>query len=98
MPTPDYKLIWAHVDKVLPGHEACRYIVRLLHLAATQGCEATLGRYVLKQIGQGELPDELQCAKRFGHADRVVPLVTSTQHDLNDYDQLLAAPQEVLHG
>jgi hypothetical protein len=50
LPTPDYSLIWQHVDKVLPAHEACRYIVRLLHLAATQDCEASLGRYVLKRI------------------------------------------------
>jgi len=97
LPSPDYKLIWQHVDKALPAHEACRYIVRLLHLAATQRCEAALGRYVLRQIEKGKLPDALQCAKRFGNGIKIVPLVTSNQHDLADYDQLLAASQEVHH-
>ncbi len=36
LPSPDYKLIWQHVDESLPAHDACRYIVRLLHLVANE--------------------------------------------------------------
>ena len=97
LPSPDYKLIWAHVDATLLAHDACRYIVRLLHLAANQNCESALGRYVLQGIEQGKLPTELQCAKRFGNAAKVIPLVTGTQHPLADYDALLSQ-QEVQHG
>ena len=97
LPSPDYKLIWAHVDATLLAHDACRYIVRLLHLAANQNCESALGRYVLQGIEQGKLPTELQCAKRFGNAAKVIPLVAGSQHPLADYDALLSQ-QEVQHG
>ena len=39
LPNPDYQLIWRHVEEHLEPHRACRYIVRLLHLAATEDCE-----------------------------------------------------------
>jgi hypothetical protein len=97
LPSPDYHLIWQHVDEVLQPHDACRYIVRLLHLAASEDCEAALGRYVLQGIEQGKLPTELLCAKRFGDAEKVIPLVTGSQHPLASYDELLTE-QEVKHG
>lgn len=78
-------------------HQACGYIVRLLYLAATQDCESALGRYVLKQIEQGQLPTELQCRQRFVAETTVIPLVTGKQHVLSDYDQLLMS-REVRHG
>ena len=93
LPTPDYKLIWRHVDETLLAHDACRYIVRLLLLAANQNCEAALGRYVLQKIEQGNLPSALQCAQRFGDAAEVIPLITANQHPLVDYDQLLTDPE-----
>ena len=96
LPSPDYHQIWRHVDKILPAHKAWRYIVRLLHLAASQQCESALGRYVLNHIDQGELPNELQCRQRFGVESTVIPLITGKQHNLGDYDQLLG--QEVQHG
>lgn len=96
LPSPDYHRIWRHVDDTLPAHKACRYIVRLLHLAASEQCEPALGRYVLKHIDQGELPSELQCWQRFGVEATVIPLIIAKQHDLGDYDQLLG--QEVQHG
>jgi hypothetical protein len=98
LPSPDYVMIWRYVDDKLAVHEACRYIVRLLHLAASQECETALGRYVLKLIDQGQLPSELACAKRFGGTAEVIPLVTSTQHKLTDYDELLEQVQEVTGG
>lgn len=97
LPSPDYQRIWQYVDEHLAGHEACRYIVRLLYLAATEDCEAALGRYVLLHIARGELPSERQCQRRFGQDNRVIPLIPSRQHALADYDQLLAVP-EVTHG
>ena len=94
LPSPDYKLIWQYVDEHLEAHAACRYIVRLLYLAATQDCEAALGRYVLARIAGGELPSERQCQHRFGADTVIVPLIQPRQHSLADYDQLL----EVTHG
>lgn len=99
LPTPDYQRIWAHVDNNLDPHKACRYIVRLLHIAATEDCESALGRYVLSRIEQGELPSELHCRQRFSkESSTVVPIITARQHSLNDYDALLTPSQEVQHG
>jgi transposase InsO family protein len=96
LPSPDYHRIWRYVDDELAPHKACRYIVRLLHLAASQHCEAALGRYVLRHIEQGELPSELQCRQRFTSAEAtVIPLMTGKQHSLGDYDQLLEPSREV---
>ena len=97
MPTADYHQIWRYVDEQLAAHEACRYIVRLLYLAATEDCEAALGRYVLGAIARGELPSERQCQRRFTRETAVIPLIPSRQHALADYDQLLTG-QEVNHG
>ena len=97
LPNEDYRRIWCHVQEHLEVHQACGYIVRLLYLAATQDCESALGRYVLKQIEQGQLPTELQCRQRFVAETTVIPLVTGKQHVLSDYDQLLMS-REVRHG
>jgi hypothetical protein len=98
LPSPDYRRIWEYVDDTLAAHKACRYIVRLLHLAAQQHCEAALGRYVLKHIDQGELPGELQCRQRFSVEATVIPLIPSQQHPLAPYDQLLEQSLEVQCG
>ena len=89
LPSPDYQRIWHYVDETLPCHKACRYIVRLLHLAATQQCESALGRYVLKAIDLGGLPSELKCRQQFSAETRVIPIISSQQHRLDAYDQLL---------
>lgn len=96
LPSPDYTRIWKHVDAALEPHKACRYIVRLLQLAAVEDVEQALGRYVLSGIDSGELPSNHQCAKHFGAHSTVVPLVHAQQHALADYDQLI--PQAVSHG
>ncbi len=98
LPTPDYQRIWRYVDDNLGAHDACRYIVRLLHLAATEQCQDALGRYVLKGIDRGELPSNLHCNKRFTGDATVIPLITAKQHTLADYDQLLSSAQEVQRG
>lgn len=98
LPSCDYRMIWSYVEEYLEPHKASRYIVRLLHLAAINDCEGPLARYVLRHIDQGKLPSELQCHERFGEAPRVIPLITSQQHALGDYDQLLQRSGEVQHG
>lgn len=97
LPNEDYRHIWRYVNEHLSAHHACGYIVRLLHLAATASCEAALGRYVLKQIEQGSLPTEIQCRQRFVAEPKVIPLVSSKQHALGDYDQLLKPLREARH-
>ena len=99
LPSPDYHRIWVYVDETLEPHKACRYIVRLLHLASSETCEDALGRYVLSRIDHGELPSKLQCRQRFAQEPAtVIPIITAKQHVLRDYDQLLKSSQEVVRG
>ena len=98
LPSPDYQQIWQYADESLPAHDACRYIVRLLNLAAKEDCEGALGRYVLRHIDKGMLPSELQCSKHFSSGNSFIPSIVTIQHCLGDYDQLLGPVLEVSHG
>ncbi len=96
LPTPDYQRIWLYVDNTLEAHKACRYIVRLLHLAAKEDCEGALGRYVLTSIDRGTLPSELDLCKRFSDSISAIPVIANKQHSLSGYDDLLSGIQEVI--
>lgn len=89
LPSLDYQRIWEYVDEKLSAEKSCRYMVRILYLAAQDNNEGPLGRYVVSQIERGELPTELLCNQRFG-AVIPMPMVAEKQHNLSDYDQLLA--------
>ena len=99
LPSEDYRNIWAHVDLTFEAKDACRYIVKLLALAAAHDCEGSLGRYVLKSWeAQQKLPGIEQCRKRFAPARESVPFIQSTQHALISYNQLLDfMKEEVIH-
>ena len=88
LPSRDYQHIWEYVDATLSAEKACRYIVRILFLAAQDQNEGPLGRYIVSAIARGELPSELLCNQRFG-VTTPVPILAEKQHNLSDYDQLL---------
>jgi transposase InsO family protein len=96
LPSGDYQSIWTYVDQHLAAQKACKYIVRLLALAAHDDCEQALGRYVSDAIENARLPSIDQCQRRFGHVCEVQPIINSRQHALAEYDQLLS--QEVVYG
>jgi len=54
LPNENYKKIWRYVEKNIPGKAASKFIVGLLHIAATQDCEDDLARDVLARIAQGK--------------------------------------------
>ena len=89
LPSLDYQRIWEYADETLSADKACRYIVRILSLAAQDQNEGALGRYIVSAIERGELPSELHCNQRFGVVTPV-PIIAEKQHNLSDYDQLLA--------
>lgn len=88
-PTNEYRHIWDHVDQGLSPDKACHYIVRLLHLAKKCEREDALARHVLHGIGQGALPDLLDCERQFLTARPAIPTVRVRQHALSGYQQLL---------
>lgn len=99
LPNADYQGIWQYVDRHLESKKACKYIVSLLHLAASENCEAALGRYVCQGIAKNELPSLDNCREHFAHSPDHYPLTQAKQHCLHDYDSCISSrTQEVSHG
>jgi hypothetical protein len=66
-------------------------MVGLLHLAATQDCEAALAQVVLEEIAHGKKLSLSRLKQRYGLAQAPVPKVVVNQHSLAMYDRLLTA-------
>lgn len=96
LPTDDYKAIWQVVNSTMEAKAACRFIVGLLHLAATQNCEAALSQWVLAKLAKHESL-ALSEAQSVFTVSGDVPAVEVTQHSLQPYNELIAAT-EVHHG
>ena len=54
LPNDAWHTIWQHIDINLSSKTACRLIVGLLHLAATQNCEQALEKQVLQHIEESK--------------------------------------------
>lgn len=99
LPDANYRFIWQVIDKIMEPREACKFIVGLLHLAATHNCEKILGEMVVgalesgKQISLADL--QKQFCKRPNHPQLEVDIV---HHSLEKYNQLIPqSSQEIRH-
>lgn len=93
LPTEDYKAIWTYVDAHMEPRKACKFIVGLLHLAATAECEAALAATVLHHIQHEEPLSLIALQARFKTKELPPPTVMVEQHTLSAYDQLI--PQSI---
>ena len=50
LPNEDYRQIWEHVDRNMNSAEASKFIVGVLHLAATHDCESDLAIAIIDLI------------------------------------------------
>lgn len=99
LPNADYQNIWHYVDQHLDSKIACKYIVSVLHLAASENCEAELGRFVCQGIDRRQLPSLDNCRQRFAHSPSHYPVTQTQQHNLKDYDACISiSTQGVNHG
>lgn len=103
LPSADYRLIWQAVVEQMDRYQACHYMVHLLWLAARSDEEDALGRYVLKHQSNAQLPTLQACRERFLPETIVVPVLSTRQHKVEEYDALLPSRQlenamEVTHG
>jgi hypothetical protein len=89
IPAGDFTLLWQKLTQDGISDTDCRYMVNLLVLADNENCEAVLGRYVLSHIERSQKPSLKQCKDYIGTDSVVVPLFTSKQHPLDDYDCLI---------
>ncbi len=73
----------------MKADDACRYIVRVLHLASKGDNEIRLGRFIMQQLNSGRLPSLFDCQERFQQQPRDIPQLQVGQHPLKLYSLLL---------
>ncbi len=96
LPNPAYKVIWSHVNKTMEPKTACRFIVGLLYLAATEDCEKKLAQTVLEMIDKHKPLVLSQLQSKFKQPSELPPDINIEQHKLQHYNDLINH-QEVSH-
>lgn len=91
LPNEAYRQIWQHVDRALCARSACKFMVGLLHLAASHDCEQRLSETVLDEIAQNKPLSLSRLKQRYCPVHTPVPEMVVEQHALSEYDRLLAA-------
>jgi len=94
LPSPIYKRIWTHVDSVMSAKTACKFIVGLLYLAATEDCEDELAWTVMEAISNNKDLTLSAFQERYRSASIVRPSIEVEQHALTDYNQLIPRQEE----
>jgi hypothetical protein len=90
LPTDIYKNIWQHVDATMPPKESCRFIVKLLLLAAEEKCEESLGEMVLADIESGCLLNISRYKDHYRTRDLIsAPRIEVLQHPLQSYNDVI---------
>ncbi len=89
LPNENYIFIWKHVSGGMTRQEACRFMVGLLYLAATQNCESKLGETVVELIQNGKLLKLTDLQNQFNLNKPIMPNITVSQHNLNMYNQFI---------
>lgn len=97
LPNNTYRKIWEHVDTTMPAKESGKFMVNLLHLAATENCENELGKVVMEKILQEKSLRISQLQDQFQTRATPQPEIEVLQHQLRDYDYLIPSKQEVAH-
>lgn len=98
LPSSAYHLIWQHVDHAMQPREACKFIVGLLYLSATENCESTLAHAVLKDIDVGKPLSLIRLQARFKtHTEIKTPNIKIEQHLLANYNALIPVLRGVCH-
>ncbi|MDN5872704.1 MAG: IS21 family transposase, partial [Nitrococcus sp.] len=107
LPGPDWRAIYRRLTEQLETAQACKRIVAALAMAAEHDCAESLGAYWLETLERGHSPTLSELQARFAPPTEAVPVLSTPQHGLADYDALLpgyrsvAATQpaeEVCHG
>lgn len=90
-PRSAYARTWQAIDAALPPKPACRLMVGLLDLAASQACEAALAERLDAILAAGQLPNLAALKAAFAPQAAPVADVAIPPPDLAGYDGLLTA-------
>ena len=77
--------------------EACKFMVGVLYLAATEDCEADLGWAVIDAIDKEQSLKLSSFQSKFQSTKIEHPDIEVNQHPLSNYNQLIPKPQEIIH-
>lgn len=94
LPNEQYKTLWQKLQEQFDRDSAAVVIVEALYIAAVQNKEAAVADYLDKQLATGSLT---LCSLRRHFQllrEQELPAVDVQQHRLDDYDQLLHAPEQ----
>jgi hypothetical protein len=97
LPSFTYHQIWQFINQKMEPRLACKLIVGLLHLAATENCEVGLGEAVMDKILKNQ-PLRLTGFQNQFKKNTLPPLLSIIQHDLRSYDELCKPQKESLYG
>jgi len=97
LPSHHYKIIWQYINRSMEAKAACRLMVGLLYLAATQNCERALSEAVLSKIESADKISLCELEMMFNPSQTVVPVLSVQQHTLHQYNDLIISTEEVCH-
>jgi hypothetical protein len=97
-PNENYKYIWEHVDKTMGHNDASKFILGLLHLAATENCEDELAQTVITLIKSGKQLTLSELQNKFRTNKSSVPVLTILQHSLSSYNKYIPHHQGASYG
>ena len=96
LPDANYRSIWDHANRTMDTKTSCKFIVGLLHIAATQNCESELAEEVIKLIADAKPLRLAELQDRFNDRKITAPALLVLQHQLSDYNQLIPQFQDGL--
>ena len=94
LPNDSYRFIWEHVSTNMIRQNACKFIVGLLHLAATQNCEDKLAEKVVELIQNEKQLKLTELQHQFTLHKTIMPELQVSQHDLSAYNKFIPNLQE----
>jgi hypothetical protein len=89
-PRAVFRRAWEVLDERLDPRAACRVYVGLLHLAATNACEAALADHLQDVLTHGQLPSVETARRAVAPPPAIVPCVVVPPPDPAVYDRLFA--------
>ncbi len=85
LPSPQYRQLWQRAQLQFSPQQACKWMVSVLRFAYDYDCEGMLAAELLQQE---TLPELKRLQKRFLQTPHQ-PDISTRQHEVNEYDQLL---------
>ena len=90
LPNDQWRAVWQTLKTQVERDQAARLITEALYIAATQDQEAAVAQYLETQLQEDSLTlAGLQRTFKSSLDAEQIPCVTSVQHDLSSYDELL---------